>query len=197
MFRNERCNSLEAAEAHAGTIRRLWLLGNSVSFVAFSRLLRRLTAVQEIRLGWQSWMALPKELAYLTELRSLTVLNIPVQNFPAFLATCPKLTELVLRDTDITTIPASIREFRGLRQLDVSNNPLTQLPSELGLLPELQELIVTEAGLTTLPDALSALKHLRRLMLTGNRLTQAEALRIRSWFADGVVSASGTDEVAV
>jgi hypothetical protein len=56
--------------------------GGYGSFAAFARLLRRLAGVQEIRLGWQWWMALPKELAELRELRSLTVLNKLIQRFP-------------------------------------------------------------------------------------------------------------------
>ena len=194
MLRNKRFESLEEAESRPKEVRCLWLLGNNISFRACSRVLRQLTEVREIRLGWQSWMALPRGLGELGELRSLTVVNTPIQSFPDFLAGCPKLTELVLRDTDIETIPASIQKFRALRRLDASNNPLTQISSELGGMPELRQLILTEAGLSSLPDSLRALPRLRRLMLTGNRFSSIEAHRVRGWFRRGVVSVSGSDK---
>jgi hypothetical protein len=194
MARDKKFDSLEEAERCAKEVRCLWLLGHDASFRECSRVLRQLGGVREIRLGWQTWMALPRELGDLRELRSLTVLNTPVQSFPDFLAACPKLTELVLRGTDIETIPASIREFRGLRRLDASNNPLRQISSELGSLPELRELLLTEARLRSLPDSLRALPRLQRLMLTGNRFSTSEAQRIRGWFRRGVVSVFGSDE---
>lgn len=197
LFRQKRYVTLEEAEACPAEVRQLVLLGQDVSFVAFSRLLRYLTGVREIRLGWQSWMALPKGLADLQELRSLTVLNTPVQRFPDFLTACPHLAELVLRGTDISSIPASVQEFRRLRRLDFSNNPVSQIPPELGRLPELRELQLAGDGLSSLPDSLSALCHLRRFVLTGNHFTRDEALRVRSWFRPGVVLAWGSDKVVV
>jgi hypothetical protein len=194
MMRDKRFDSLKEAEAGAKEVRCLWLLGHAVSFRECARVLRQLHAVQEIRLGWQSWMALPKELATLRELRSLTVLNTPLQCFPDFLAVCPKLTELVLRGTDIETIPAAIQEFRTLRRLDASDNPLRVIPPELGRMPELLELRLTEAQLSTLPDSLRALPRLRSLMLAGNRFSTTEAQRVRGWFRRGVASVFGSDE---
>jgi Leucine-rich repeat (LRR) protein len=139
-------------------------------------------------------VALPKELADLRELRSLTVLNTPIQKFPDFLAACPHLAELVLRGTDIATIPATVEEFRALRRLDLSNNPLSQIAPELGRLSKLQQLILTDDGLSTLPDSLSALHRLGKLVLSGNRFTRAEAARVRRWFRRGVVLVGGRDD---
>lgn len=194
MKRDKRYNSLEEAEPCAKEVRCLWLLGGDVPFRQCARVLRKLSEVREIRLGWQYWMALPRELGELRELRSLTVLNTPIQSFPHFLASCPKLTELILRGTDIETIPASIQEFRALRRLDASSNPLRQVAPELGGVPELRELILTESGLSTLPDSLRALPRLGKLMLTGNRFSTIEAQRVRSWFRSGVVSVFGCNK---
>jgi Leucine-rich repeat (LRR) protein len=106
------------------------------------------------------------------------------------------LAELVLRGTDIATIPATVEEFRALRRLDLSNNPLSQIAPELGRLSKLQRLILTDDGLSTLPDSLSALHRLGKLVLSGNRFTRAEAARVRRWFRRGVVLVGGRDEAA-
>jgi len=197
MSPEKRCDSLESAEKRPEIVRRLSLLNQDVSFAAFSQLLPRLIGVREIRLGWLWWMALPKELAGLRELRSLTVLNTPIQKFPDFLAACPHLSELVLRGTDIATIPATVEEFRALRSLDFSNNPLSQIAPELGRLPALRELQLADNGLRSLPESLSGLPSLRKLLLAGNRFSLAEAGKVRSWFRKGVVSVWGRDEVLV
>ena len=195
MFSYKQYESLEEVAAHPTAVRRLSLTRPGLDFGAFSSILPQLSGVREIHLGWQSWVELPHELSKLRELRSLTVLNTPIRCFPAFLASCPHLTELVLRGTDIATIPASVQEFRSLRHLDVSNSPLIGIPGELGCLPELRELILADDGLSTLPDSLIGLRRLRSLVLAGNPFTGAEASRIRGWFRQGVVSVWGNDDI--
>jgi Leucine-rich repeat (LRR) protein len=126
----------------------------------------------------------------LRELRSLSVLNTPIQSFPAFLTSCPRLTELVLRGTNIANIPASVQAFRHLRRLDFSNNPVQ------GRLPELRELQLADDGLKELPESIAGLRRLRSLALAGNCFSAIEAARVRGWFRRGVVSVWSRDDVA-
>ncbi len=196
MFHRKPYFSIEEAAVKPADVRRLWLIRPCVAFDAFSTLLSQLTNVREIRLGWQSWTELPHELSELREFRSLTVLNSPIQSFPAFLGSCPHLSELVLRGTDIARIPVSVQTFRHLHRLDFSNNPVREIPPELGELSELRELQLADDGLETLPESLNALRRLHRLALAGNSFSAVEASRVRGWFAPGVVLVWGRDEVA-
>jgi Leucine-rich repeat (LRR) protein len=181
MFRRKPHDSLQEAGVRPEAVRRLWLIRAGVSFEAFSTLLPQLTNVREIRLGWQSWAELPSRLSELREIRSLSVLNIPIQSFPAFLTSCPRLTELVLRGTNIASIPA-VQAFRHLRRLDFSNNPVQTIPPELGRLPELRELQLADDGLKELPESIAGLRRLRSLALAGNCFSAVEAARVRGWF---------------
>ena len=195
MFRPKRCDSLEEAAARPSAIQRLWLIHPGVSFDAFSTLLPQVTNLREIQLGWQSWTELPEELSRLRELRSFTVLNTPIQNFPAFLASCPRLIELTLRGTAISSIPSTVQAFGHLRRLDFSNNPVREIPPELGQLSDLREIQLADLGLKSLPGSIARLRRVRNLALAGNCFSAIEAARVRGWFRRGVVSVRSKDEM--
>ena len=188
MFRRRAFDSLESAAGHPLSVRELWLMKRGVRFEAFSQLLPQLKRVRRICLGWQAWTSLPAELAGLTSLKSLEVLNIPLRTFPMELVSCRSLTELVIRGTDITELPAAAGEFPRLRRLDFSNNPIREIPPELGKLSTLRELALGDNRLTMLPESLSQLRRLRRLILPDNCFSTQQATRIRQWFRAGVVA---------
>ncbi|MGV3662353.1 MAG: leucine-rich repeat domain-containing protein [Prosthecobacter sp.] len=196
IFRRKLYESIEESAARPDAVRRLGLIRPGVALDAFVALLPQLTRVREIHLGWQSWTGLPHELSLLPELRSLTVLNTPVQDFPAFLAACPRLEELVLRGTDITSIPPSVGALSHLRRLDFSNNPVQVIPPELGQLSNLKELQLADNELKTLPQSMAGLKRLKSLTLAGNCFSTSEASRIRGWFPRGVVMVCSREEAA-
>jgi Leucine-rich repeat (LRR) protein len=191
MFSSKTCDSLEEAGKRPSAVRRLWLIRPGVGFDSFSKLLPQLTQVREIHLGWQSWAGLPEALSQLPVLRSLTVLNTPIRRFPSFLASCPRLSELVLRGTNITSIPRSVQAFRHLRHLDFSNHPVREIPPELGQWSKLRDIQLADLGLKSLPGSIAGLRHVRSLALAGNRFSAREAARIRGWFRPGVVSGCG------
>ncbi|WP_146848340.1 leucine-rich repeat domain-containing protein [Brevifollis gellanilyticus] len=194
MFWYKKFGSLEGASANPASVGGLYLIKPGVDFSAFATLLPKLINLREIEVGWQSWTELPEALAGLQKLRKFCVLNMPIQTFPAFLASCPRLTELVLRGTDITHIPPSVQEFKHLRRLDFSNHPSPEVPPQLGQLSELRELQLHDIGLTSLPDSIAGLRRLRRLIIVGNPIREVEVSRIRSWFRPGVVSAWSVEE---
>jgi Leucine-rich repeat (LRR) protein len=185
MFRSPPCESLEEAAARPLAVRRLRLFKHGLAFDTFAALLPQLSKVREIELGWQSWTELPEALSRLQSLRSFCVLNTSIQCFPAFLASCPRLTGLYLRGTDITSIPPSVQAFRHLRRFDFSNNPVQEIPPELGHLPELRYLQLADLRLKTLPGSLANLRRLHTLCLAGNCFSPDEVSRIRAWFRRG------------
>jgi hypothetical protein len=68
-------------------------------------ILPALRNLRELELVWLPWTALPRELSRSQRLRSVVVLNMPIREFPAFLADCSALQKLKLRGTDIDKLP--------------------------------------------------------------------------------------------
>lgn len=188
MFRRTVYRSIEEAGAHPANVRRLQLFEAGLTVEAFAELIPRLAHVRDIEVGWQSWTELPHELSKLEKLCSLRVFNTPIQIFPGFIASCPRLVELVLRGTDIAGIPKSVNTLQHLQRLDFSNNPVREISPELGQLSNLRELQLSDNGLTTLPQSVAGLRRLRSLGLAGNCFSTVEAARIRGWYPHGVVT---------
>lgn len=188
MFRRRSFDSIKSAAAHPRSVRELWLTKRGIRFNDFLWLLPHLKRVRRIILGWQSWTSLPAKLTGLATLRSLSVLNLPLRNFPAQLVFCQNLSELVIRGTDITAIPPSVGEFPCLRRLDFSNNPIREIPPELGQLCTLREIALGDNRLRALPESLRELRCLRRLILPGNCFSAEQGARIRQWFRPGVAA---------
>ncbi len=188
MFRRTVYRSIQDAAVHPANVRRLQLFKAGEAAEAFADLVPRLTHVRDIEVGWQSWTELPYELSKLRKLCSLRVFNTPIQTFPDFIGSCPRLVELVLRGTDIAGIPQSVQALHHLQRLDFSNNPVHEISTELGHLQKLRELQLSDNGLTTLPHSVAELRRLRSLVLAGNCFSAIEAARIRGWYPGGVVS---------
>jgi len=197
MFERKKYDSLEAASVRPSSVWNLSLISCGVSLDAFRSLLPQLTHLQVLRVGWQAWTELPKELSELKELRSFTILNTPIKLFPVFLSSCPCLAELTLRGTDISAIPTEVQDFRHLKHLDFSNNPVRQIPSELSNLSELRELRLADNGLLMLPTSISNMRKLRTLALAGNCFSTTEAQKIQDWFPKEVVSVWSKDKMVV
>lgn len=72
--------------------------------------------------------------------------------------------------SQLTQIPATIKDLTSLVELYLYQNKLILLPPEIGYLTELQTLGVSENSLTGLPDSLVNLRKLRVLDLRHNKL---------------------------
>lgn len=65
------------------------------------------------------------------------------------------LTDLILEDTGISSIPSSIGNLTNLSYLNVNANDLATLPSSIGSLTNLTSLLIAwNANLSTLPDTI-------------------------------------------
>lgn len=127
--------SLEEMAAQPAAITQVQLHGKQLYSTTFffercSELLPLCSNLREFEIGWLDWTELPKELALIQTLRSVTSLNAPIRRFPAFLASCPKLQTLCIRGGDIESVPEEILQFRALRDMDLGNNPLATFPME-------------------------------------------------------------------
>jgi len=81
------------------------------------------------------------------------------------------LTELDLRESNITHLPESIGQLTKLLWLDLSENNLISLPESIGSLIGLTELVLDGNNLTSLPESIGKLTGLYELDLSENNLT--------------------------
>eukprot|EP00124_Ichthyophonus_hoferi_P004965 Ihof_evm1s627 gene=Ihof_evmTU1s627 len=87
------------------------------------------------------------------------------------------LTQLLLNDNKIASLPAGISKLKCLVKLDLSDNRLQNLPEEIGEMNQLKELILSNNALSVLPYSMGKLNsiftqliELVRLDLLGNPL---------------------------
>lgn len=81
------------------------------------------------------------------------------------------LTDLLLNDNQLTTIPDNISNLSALTYLNLENNQLTTLPDSIGNLSSLNEIRLSNNQLTALPDNIGNLNALTSLHLRNNQLT--------------------------
>jgi Leucine-rich repeat (LRR) protein len=100
-------------------------------------------------------------------LRRLTLLNVPLAEFPAWVLDLPKLQYLMVRGTNLTCIPDWIYRLQQLHTLRVENCELTTLPRTLRQLTNLRELGLCDTQLRDFsPDQFPP--HLKRLSFHGS-----------------------------
>jgi leucine-rich repeat protein SHOC2 len=82
-----------------------------------------------------------------------------------------RITDLRLRDNQLTSLPPEVGGLTALTLLDLSENQLTSLPPEIGALTALLELYIRDNQLMSLPPEIGRLTALTSLGLHDNRLT--------------------------
>jgi len=116
---------------------------------------------------------LPTEIGELTELKELSLLNLPIKFFPDWVFKLRKLEYLMIRGTDITNIPGEIFLLNQLITLRVENCPLKSLPCEMNKLKRLKNLGLSDTKLTEL-DLNLLPTGLKRINTVGSGLTISE-----------------------
>jgi len=81
------------------------------------------------------------------------------------------LTQLVLRNNQITVIPEAIGQLSNLTQLDLGDNQITVIPEAIGQLSNLTQLNLIFNQITVIPEAIGQLSNLTLLNLGGNQIT--------------------------
>jgi hypothetical protein len=97
---------------------------------------------------------LPIEIGQLSNLKVLSLLNLPLKTFPIWATKLHKLEYLMVRGTDLTTIPSSVSELKNLKTLRIENCPLNKLPIALRQMDKLRHLGFCDTRLTYLGEEL-------------------------------------------
>ncbi len=101
---------------------------------------------------------------------------------------------LDLDDSDLTTVPSSISNFRNLEVLILSNNEITKLPEDLCNLKNLTVLELQNNSLTKLPECIYKMKNLELINLKGNDFSVKQLVDIFRLMPEKKIIIEGDDE---
>jgi len=110
---------------------------------------------------------------------SLKVLKYLQHTLPDSIGGLSQLRTLNLNRLDLEDLPKTIGNLKQLKRLNLRFNRLREVPESIGDLKNLQILDLSGNRIETLPQRLAELKHLKWLMLRHNQLSSSERLRIR------------------
>uniref|UniRef100_A0A669B0B7 PH domain and leucine rich repeat protein phosphatase 1 n=1 Tax=Oreochromis niloticus TaxID=8128 RepID=A0A669B0B7_ORENI len=105
------------------------------------------------------------------KLRSLSLSNNALSEFPLALCDITSLTELNLSGNRLSSVPAELGTMHNLQTLLLDGNLLSSLPVELGSLEGLTYLGLSFNGFSCVPPVLEKLGGMERLCLAGNQLS--------------------------
>lgn len=105
------------------------------------------------------------------KLRSLSLSNNALSEFPLALCDITSLTELNLSGNRISSLPAEVGTMHNLQTLLLDGNFLSSLPVELGSLEGLTYLGLSFNCFSCVPPVLEKLGGMERLCLAGNQLS--------------------------
>ncbi|KAM8874297.1 PH domain leucine-rich repeat protein phosphatase 1-like [Spinachia spinachia] len=105
------------------------------------------------------------------KLRSLSLSNNTLADFPLALCDITSLTELNLSGNRLLSLPAEVGAMQNLQSFLLDGNSLASLPVELGSLEGLTYLGLSFNRFSCVPPVLEKLQGLERLCLAGNQLS--------------------------
>ncbi|KAK5869489.1 hypothetical protein PBY51_024198 [Eleginops maclovinus] len=105
------------------------------------------------------------------KLRSLSLSNNALSDFPLSLCDITSLTELNLSGNRLSSLPVEVGTMHNLQTLLLDGNFLSSLPAEVGSLEGLTYLGLSFNCFSCAPPVLEKLRGLERLCLAGNQLS--------------------------
>jgi|GEM_PF-6080139 len=169
--------SIEEAECEPLAVRQLRLWNQDL--LPDGRLCRFVN-LHSLDIRWCNIAQLPEDIARLDKLRSLHILNLPLDTWPHWLCSMTGLRDLAIRGTDIVDIPQEIGHLVNLRKLDLSNGYFQEIPPELARLKKLKQFSASDNFLASIPDELDQLPGLTSLNFVLNIFAPAERERLKA-----------------
>ena len=115
------------------------------------------------------------EIGRLSALRQLILYDTQLTSVPAEIEQLTSLKWLDLGSNQLMSMPAKIGQLMSLEKLELLNNKLTSVPAEIGQLTSLKWLDLGSNQLTSMPAEIGQLTALRGLYLNNNQLTNLPA----------------------
>uniref|UniRef100_H3CL55 adenylate cyclase n=1 Tax=Tetraodon nigroviridis TaxID=99883 RepID=H3CL55_TETNG len=129
-----------------------------------------------------NFMSLHKGVPALTrfcKLRSLSLSNNALAEFPLVLCDMSSLSELNLSGNQLSWLPAELGTMHSVRTLLLDGNLLDSLPAELGSLEGLAYLGLSFNRFSCVPPVLEKLRNLEKLCLAGNQLSALDVAELQ------------------
>ncbi|XP_057696678.1 PH domain leucine-rich repeat-containing protein phosphatase 1-like [Corythoichthys intestinalis] len=129
-----------------------------------------------------NFMSLHKGIPALTrfcKLRTLSLSNNALPEFPLALCDLPSLTELNLSGNCLSSLPVEVGNMYSLQTLHLDANHLNSLPAALGSLETLGYLGLTFNCFTCIPTVLEKMRDMERLCLAGNQISVLDVERLQ------------------
>jgi Leucine-rich repeat (LRR) protein len=136
-----------------------------------AKIIRKLTAMEELNLTGNQLTTLPEAIGELVALKWLNLDGNQLTTLPEDIGELVALELLSLTGNQLTTLPEAIWKLTAMEGLYLIGNQLTILPEAIGELVALKRLYLNGNQLTTLPEAMGNLTNLQMLYLMNNKLT--------------------------
>lgn len=130
------------------------------------------TPIKLLSLGGNPFTSMTFDFSNLENLSNLSLKNLNLTEFPIGLSNIEYLLTLDLSNNFISTLPEEITQISSLSSLNLSFNNLTSLPENFGDFPNLQYVYLDGNMLTELPASFGNLPELLGLHLEDNDLTK-------------------------
>ncbi len=152
---------------------------SSNQFTQFPNELFKLRQLQSLSLGNNPFENISLEgLGHLSQLQSLFLFNIKLNNLPTDFGKLKYLRFLNLNKNQLKTLPNSFGELKYLQKLVLGDNELTDF-KDIGKLKSLQYLDLNNNKIETFPDDIKNLIYLKNLNLIGNPISEEEKKRLK------------------
>ncbi|XP_061636292.1 PH domain leucine-rich repeat-containing protein phosphatase 1-like isoform X1 [Phyllopteryx taeniolatus] len=129
-----------------------------------------------------NFMSLHKGIPALTrfcKLRTLSLSNNALSEFPLALCDLSSLTELNLSGNCLSSLPVEVGNMHNLQTLILDANRLNSLPVELGSLEALVYLGLSFNCFTCIPPVMDKIRDMERLCLAGNQISVLHMARLQ------------------
>lgn len=130
-----------------------------------------LTNLESLSLRGLALEELPDYIANFTNLRALYISGFNINRLPDWLVTLKELEVLYVDETEINSLPAGFGELQCMSALNLSYTEIKEFPHEIFALKNLHFLGLSRLKCTELPEELGTLKGLERLHLAESSLT--------------------------
>ncbi len=117
---------------------------------------------------------LPDNIGALYALKTLTIINQPLQSLPESIGSLHNLESLTVYNTPLNFLPATIGNLTHLKKLVVVGTHITSLPFSVSNLSNLTDVNISYDRLSTIPASVYKLPKLYTLDMTHNHLASLE-----------------------
>jgi hypothetical protein len=144
----------------------------SFEYTDINEAFKNVDKVQYLDLSGQSFSRLPRSIFSFTQLCSLKLADIGIENIPKGISQLQNLEHLDLSGNNLVSIPAEIFQLPNLSSLILADNLVDYIPNEIANLTYLQSLNFENNKIDEIPYAIDLLPNLSNVNFRGNPIPE-------------------------